>query len=61
MFRPIITLIRRLLRHMPFNKPFYLIINVAVGGYFEGFEVDNEIFPQEFLIDYIKVFKDPNL
>lgn len=45
----------------PFNKPFYLIINVAVGGYFGGFEVDNEIFPQEFLIDYIKVFKDPNL
>ena len=42
----------------PFDKPFYLIINFAVGGYFGGFEVDDSIFPQEFIIDYIKVYEN---
>jgi beta-glucanase (GH16 family) len=45
----------------PFDKPFYLILNLAVGGYFGGFEVDDSVFPQEFVIDYIKVYKDSNL
>ena len=45
----------------PFDKPFYLILNLAVGGYFGGFEVDDSIFPQEFVIDFIKVYKDSNL
>ena len=45
----------------PFDKPFYLILNLAVGGYFGGFEVDDSILPQEFIIDYIKVYKDINL
>jgi beta-glucanase (GH16 family) len=44
----------------PFNKPFYLILNLAIGGHFGGFEVDDTIFPQEFIIDYIKVYKTPN-
>lgn len=39
----------------PYNKPFYLIMNLAIGGNFGGPEVDDSIFPQEFLIDYIKV------
>ncbi len=41
----------------PFNKPFFIILNVAVGGNFGGPEVDDSIFPQEFIIDYVKVFK----
>ena len=41
----------------PFDKPFYLILNLAIGGHFGGFEVDNSIFPQEFVIDYIKIYK----
>lgn len=41
----------------PFNQPFYFIVNVAVGGNFGGHDVDNEIFPQEFLIDYIRVYQ----
>jgi beta-glucanase (GH16 family) len=45
----------------PFDKPFYLILNLAVGGYFGGFEVDDTIFPQEFIIDYIKVYKTPTM
>lgn len=41
----------------PFDQPFYLILNLAVGGNFGGPEVDNKIFPQEFVIDYVKVYK----
>lgn len=42
----------------PFNQPFYFILNVAVGGNFGGPEVDDTIFPQEFVIDYIKVYSN---
>jgi len=45
----------------PFDKPFYLILNLAIGGEFGGFEVDDNIFPQEFIVDYIKVYDDSNL
>lgn len=41
----------------PYNQPFYFIINVAVGGNFGGDIIDNSIFPQEFLIDYIRVYQ----
>ena len=41
----------------PFNKPFYFIINVAIGGNFGGPTIDNEILPQQFEIDYIKVYQ----
>jgi len=41
----------------PFNQPFYLIVNLAVGGNFGGPEVDKSVFPQQFSIDYIKVYQ----
>jgi beta-glucanase (GH16 family) len=41
----------------PYNQPFYIIINLAIGGNFGGPEVDATIFPKEFLIDYIKVYQ----
>ena len=40
----------------PFDQPFYVILNMAVGGNFGGPEVDDSIFPQEFSVDYIKVY-----
>ncbi len=43
-------------KNWPYNKPFYLILNLAIGGNFGGPEVDDSIFPQEFIIDYIKVY-----
>lgn len=42
----------------PYNQPFYFLVNVAVGGNFGGPEVDDSIFPQEFVIDYIKVYSN---
>lgn len=41
----------------PFNQPFYIIVNLAIGGNFGGPQVDNTIFPQDFSIDYIKVYQ----
>ena len=41
----------------PFNKPFYVILNLAIGGNFGGPEVDDSIFPQEFIVDYVKISK----
>lgn len=40
----------------PFNQPFYFIVNVAIGGNFGGPAVDDSIFPQEFMVDYIRVY-----
>ena len=41
----------------PYNKPFYFILNLAVGGNFGGPEIDDRILPQQFIIDYIKVYQ----
>lgn len=41
----------------PYNQPFYLLLNLAVGGNFGGKEVDHSVFPQEFVIDYIRVYQ----
>ena len=42
----------------PFDQPFYVILNLAVGGGFGGPEIDDSIFPQEFVIDYIRIYKN---
>lgn len=44
--------------HWPFNQDFYLILNTAVGGNFGGPDIDDTIFPQEFVIDYIRVYSN---
>lgn len=39
-----------------FNKPFFLLINVAVGGNFVGPPNAETRFPQTMLVDYVRVF-----
>lgn len=39
-----------------FEKPFYLIINLALGGNWAG-EIDDTIFPARFYVDYIRYYK----
>lgn len=42
----------------PFDQPFYFILNVAVGGHWGGREgVDDQIFPQKMLVDYVRVYR----
>jgi beta-glucanase (GH16 family) len=40
----------------PFDQPFYLIMNVAVGGRFPGKPDRSTAFPAEMLVDYVRVF-----
>lgn len=40
-----------------YNQPFFLILNVAVGGNFVGFPTDGTSFPQHMYIDYVRVYK----
>lgn len=42
----------------PFDKPHYLLLNLAIGGDWGGMEgIDDDIFPQQFLIDYVRVYE----
>lgn len=41
-----------------FDHPFFIIMNVAVGGNYLGFPTDQTPFPQSMLIDYVKVYKE---
>jgi len=40
----------------PFNAPFFLILDLAVGGSFPGNPDSTTVFPQNYLIDYIRVY-----
>ncbi len=42
----------------PFDHPFHLLLNIAVGGTWGGANgVDPSIWPQEMRIDYVRVYK----
>jgi beta-glucanase (GH16 family) len=42
----------------PFNKPAYLLLNLAIGGSWGGSNgVDDAIFPAKFLVDYVRVYR----
>jgi len=41
----------------PFDQPFYIILNLAIGGNFGGSEIDEAIFPVDYVIDYVKVYQ----
>jgi len=42
----------------PFDSPFYLILNLAVGGTWGGSEgVDAEAFPTSLQVDYVRIYK----
>jgi len=41
----------------PFDHPFHLILNVAIGGNWGGKEgIANDIFPNRMEIDYVRVY-----
>jgi beta-glucanase (GH16 family) len=42
----------------PFDKPQYLILNLAIGGNWGGQKgIDDSIFPAQYLIDYVRVYR----
>ena len=40
-----------------FNKPFFIILNVAVGGDWPGDPDSTTVFPQTLLVDYMRVYQ----
>jgi beta-glucanase (GH16 family) len=40
----------------PFDQPFYLVMNIAVGGNFPGLPNDETKFPAELAVDYVRVY-----
>jgi len=44
----------------PFDKPFYLILNLAMGGDWAGSKgIDDASLPQKFEVDYVRVWEMP--
>jgi beta-glucanase (GH16 family) len=44
----------------PFNAPFYLILNLAMGGDWAAAKgIDDAALPQRFEVDYVRVWKTP--
>jgi len=43
-----------------YNHPFFIILNVAVGGNYVGFPTPQTPFPQTMVVDYVKVYKEAN-
>jgi beta-glucanase (GH16 family) len=40
----------------PFHQPFYLILNLALGGWWGG-KIDDSIFPVTMQFKYVKVYE----
>ncbi|MFJ4839712.1 ricin-type beta-trefoil lectin domain protein [Streptomyces sp. NPDC088746] len=45
-------------RQWVFDKPFFVILNLAVGGYWPGDPDASTSFPQQLLVDYVRVSSD---
>lgn len=41
----------------PFDQPFYLIMNLAIGGNFVGTPDQQTRFPAEMLVDYVRIYE----
>ena len=41
----------------PFDQEFHLLLNLSIGGGFVGAPDETSQFPQEFLIDYVRVYQ----
>jgi beta-glucanase (GH16 family) len=39
-----------------YDHPFYILLNLAIGGYWPGNPDDSTTFPQQMLVDYVRVY-----
>ena len=42
-----------------FDHPFYIILNLAVGGGWPGYPDSTTVFPQQYQIDYVRYYQKP--
>ena len=40
-----------------FDNPFYIILNVAIGGDWPGSPDSSTVFPQNMYIDYVRIYQ----
>ena len=40
-----------------FRKDFFIVLNLAVGGNWPGFNIDNNKLPADMVVDYVRVYK----
>ena len=40
-----------------FDRPYFLLLNLAVGGDWAGGPDETTVFPQRMLVDYVRVFR----
>lgn len=43
-----------------YDQPFFMILNVAVGGNYVGFPTNDTPFPQKMTVDYVRVYQSAN-
>ena len=48
-------------KRWPFEQPFFLLLNLAVGGGFPGNPDETTTFPQRLVVDSVKVWRDASL
>lgn len=48
---------RRVLGEWVYDHPFFIILNVAVGGQWPGYPDETTIFPQQMLVDYVRIYE----
>jgi beta-glucanase (GH16 family) len=41
---------------LPFDRQFYFILNLAVGGNFDGNSDNTTVFPESLIVDYVRVY-----
>ena len=44
----------------PFDSPFHILLNLAVGGDWPGYPDATTTFPQQMLVDYVHVYQNPD-
>ena len=43
----------------PFDRRFYLLLNIAIGGSWPGYPDENTVLPQKMYVDYVRVYQMP--
>ncbi|MFU8826841.1 MAG: family 16 glycosylhydrolase [Brevefilum sp.] len=44
-----------------FDKAYFMLVNLAVGGYWPGDPDETTVFPQFLLVDYVRVYQRPDM
>ncbi|MCU0104691.1 glycoside hydrolase family 16 protein [Acholeplasma vituli] len=61
-YRPLALLAQPKNAHWPFDNPFHLLLNIAVGGDWGAVQgIDNDSFPWRMEVDYVRVYQSPTV